>query len=373
MRNILPHPGRLKQKGGINHNTLDKILMGFVALFDFIRLSALLIVPRLGHLFLLSSEEKESYSFIKKSDVIFIKGGGFLHTYGNLHDFYYIWYQSFYITLGVRLKKKVIILPNSFGPISRGLNRSYLRYILSKVHLVYARESESYDYLRHLFKIKNLYLAPDMAYFMDHNESLVKSNISPHKTIAITVRPYRFPKSKNPIEKFNSYCHEMAEFVMALIERSYKVSFVIQVKGPSSHENDLLAVKKILRLIDENVREDIEVLGEDGDCEDLVEIYKRFDIVVGTRFHSVIFKHLSGGKAIAIAYGGNKSVGIMRMLGLEKYVANIYTVTAEHLLTLVETLELDQNYVPQIKNSISLFLNERNRMLEKCRLVIGEV
>src|SRR5690606_9840384 len=102
-------------------------------------------------------------------------------------------------------------------------------------------------------------------------------------------------------------------------------------------------------------------------------IYKRFDIVVGTRFHSVIFKHLSGGKAIAIAYGGNKSVGIMRMLGLEKYVANIYTVTAEHLLTLVETLELDQNYVPQIKNSISLFLNERNRMLEKCRLVIGEV
>ena len=60
------------------------------------------------------------------------------------------------------------------------------------------------------------------------------------------------------------------------------------------------------------------VSNDEYNCRDLKDIYRQFNYVVGTRFHSVIFSMSERTPSIAIEYGGNKGDGIMKDMGLSK-------------------------------------------------------
>ena len=71
------------------------------------------------------------------------------------------------------------------------------------------------------------------------------------------------------------------------------------------------------------------------DHYELKAMYGELDMLVGTRFHSVIFALTAGVPCIGIAYE-HKTRGIMRELGLERWVIDIEAVTADDLIPLVE-------------------------------------
>src|SRR5690606_12167819 len=138
-RNFVPHPGRTKKRHGIHYPFFEKVRMIFFAFLDFLKLCSILVMPRLAGAIFLRGPERATFQFLLSCDSIFVKGGGFLHTYGKIQDFYYVWYQTFYMALAIRLGKKVVVFPNSFGPFSVGINKVYLRFILKRCAIVYAR------------------------------------------------------------------------------------------------------------------------------------------------------------------------------------------------------------------------------------------
>jgi colanic acid/amylovoran biosynthesis protein len=73
------------------------------------------------------------------------------------------------------------------------------------------------------------------------------------------------------------------------------------------------------------------------DHHELKAIYGELDLLIGTRFHSVIFSLTAGVPCIGIAYE-HKTTGIMRELGLEQWVIAIEAVTAENLIVLADRL-----------------------------------
>ena len=369
IRNFLPHPGRGVKNEGVHYLLLVRLKMIAFAIFDFLRLCAVLVFPKIGGMFLRSQAERDTLNFLKECDAVFVKGGGFLHTYGRFQDFYYIWYQTYYIALAIRLGVKVIIFPNSFGPFAKGITRWYLKQILVRCEKVYAREYISKAVLEEELYLRNILIGPDFGYFMRPFDVLDKQK----KSIAVTVRPYRFPDNDEPSVAYEQYISAIVGYVCEMSERGYSIDFVVQVKGPSLHETDRIAINEVLQRLPLNIRQGIKVKGDEGSADDLMTIYSRYEILIGTRFHSVIFSQICDVKAIAIAYGGNKSFGIMEMLNLEHYVFDINDVNADSLVFATDQVISDESYKGNVKKALEQFKDMRFCIVKECQemLLIG--
>lgn len=110
---LLKHPGRrfLNKKKDSNSYSKSTILgWGFQAIIDylhtFLLLSKIHLLRKLGELFL-SENERTTVTEIKKADAIFVKGGGFIHSYGAITDAYFVYFLTFHIRLAAAYGKKV--------------------------------------------------------------------------------------------------------------------------------------------------------------------------------------------------------------------------------------------------------------------------
>jgi colanic acid/amylovoran biosynthesis protein len=100
-------------------------------------------------------------------------------------------------------------------------------------------------------------------------------------------------------------------------------------------------------------------------CRQMQKLYSYYDLLVGTRFHSVIFALNEKTPSIAIAYGGNKSYGIMNDIGVPEYVMGIDSVASQRLNALVEKLEVSkQDYLNKIDKYQFELVQERNKLVQ---------
>ncbi|MBR9728207.1 polysaccharide pyruvyl transferase family protein [Shewanella intestini] len=373
-RNIIENPKRVIKNTGVHDSRWTVIQAGVQALIDFVKHFILLMLPYkpVFNMFFKNKEYLESFSFLKESDCIVVKGGGFLHTYGKLGDLYYLWFGLYYLLLAIRLKKKIIFLPNSVGPITGISNRTFVRYILSRVDKLYVREGISLEYLKSI-GVFNSELAFDLGYYSKEKDTLrhetkkVISNTLNVKKIGITVRPYRFPHSSDPIERYENYISSIAEYCNKNSDCEFY--FIVQVQGPSKHETDLIAISDVISKLEMSVS--YKIVDGDFDYKDLMTVYKGLDFLIGTRFHSVIFSQVMGVPSMAIAYGGNKSKGIMEDIGLGEYVVAIEEINFETLNIMMANL---QNNADEYKNKLDLakarIRLERVKVIEELKEII---
>ncbi|PIC99890.1 polysaccharide pyruvyl transferase family protein [Sporosarcina sp. P29] len=324
---ILKHPSR-KFKNNENNNYDIKLLIqwGSVALFDL--LGSLLILPKITRSIIqpfLSRKTKQTIKTIKESEACFVKGGGFIHSSGRFTDSYTIYYLVFHILLAQSFKKPIYVMPNSFGPF-KGFGVEWLvRKVLDRCELVTVRESISQEMLSDIGVKSELF--PDLGFSLEKakrsNDELIKLRMEypNHELVAITARPYRFPGSNSPKQKYKSYLENMIVFSKWLYENNYLPVFVDHTLSETTHESDRSCILEITSKL--KTHEYSFIQNKDYTSRDLKAIYSGFDYVVGTRFHSVIFAMSEGIPSIAVTYGGNKGQGIMKDLGLGEYAISM--------------------------------------------------
>ncbi|MBN2002167.1 MAG: polysaccharide pyruvyl transferase family protein [Anaerolineae bacterium] len=336
LRRILPHPrrGRHRADDKINDSSFSLLAVIFYSLKDWLWGELFLLLtpfPNLAKLFL-GKDEYKTYLIFRAAKVMIVKGGGFLHSYGGIRSVYYIWYQLFYFRLAHRLNCPVIVLPNSFGPFEGMYIKPQVRQVLSKCLFVAARESISAKVLEGIIR-RPVPVFPDMGYFLKSSESQVGERLcldfnvplKQRPCVAITVRPYRFPEITDPQLAFTRYLDAMCELVVYIVTKGFYPVFVTHVAGPSAHEDDRLAIREIVDRLEKDIQ--YSWIDFSGDCRDIKAVYGCMDYLIGTRFHSVIFAQDMGVPCLAIAYGGNKSTGIMDDMGLGNYVVPIDQVS----------------------------------------------
>lgn len=337
---ILLHPSRgLKHQDNITYNTGIIVRWGIRAIFDFLY-SSLLLVPGLREIILKVSSERVStaYNVLKESEIVFVKGGGFVHSYGELTALYKHYYMLYHILLAESLGKKIIMMPNSFGPFEGFQVKSFLRKVLKNIDLIFARESISLEALRDELHI-SADLFPDLGFFLEKEYVDISYYLNKSKkNVALTARPYRFPNHKDGKVLYQKYIKEYADFVVWLISNNYNPVFVEHVYNKDEHEKDLSCINRVCEILkDKGI--DIRVISNrDYNCKHLKSIYSQFDYLVGTRFHSVIFALAEGIPAMAITYGGNKGDGIMKDFGLEDLTVKIDDFTARSAITVFEKM-----------------------------------
>ena len=354
LTNILPHPRRGKHKKNehVIESKLELLKQTFYGFSDFIYSLIMLTVCNklLLAKLLISKNKAQTIKEFKEADAIFVKGGGFIHAYGEKTAPYLMWYFLFYVRLAQKLNKKVIFLPNSFGPFEGFTVKKQVKSVLKKIDIIYARENISADKLGSLLgrKIK---VEKDLGFFLEKDEQnnvieiFEKYNITKEeKIVGITVRPWRFPGFDNPAVLYENYIISMVSLIKYLNEEGYKVVLCNQSLGPNAHEDDRNAIQEVLNRIQSH---NIVWINENLDCKSLKTLYSNFDFFIGTRFHSIIFSLTSSIPSIAVAYGGNKAIGIMKDLGLEEYVLSIEKLDFNELKMTFENLVSRKDEIKQ--------------------------
>lgn len=355
---IIEHPSRkFKNKDNIHYGPFLYFKWGVVAVSDFIK-SVLLLIPKVNTkmIKIFSDKKKNTFEHIQDADVLIVKGGGFLHCSGGIASIYKIYYLLYHINLALALNKKIIFMPNSYGPLNGLFVKKMVKYALSKAELVMARESISQEYLLNKLNIKAK-LYPDLAFYLKKSDVNYKFNTN-KKIVGITVRPYRFSEYVNKDNMYKKYVKGIAVFVEWLSKNNYEPILIEHTYSRNYHEQDIKAIQDVYKIV--TGKKPILYTNNNLDCEQLKGIYSKIDYIVGTRFHSVIFSLAEGKKGIAITYGGNKGKGIMKDIGLEKYCIDISKVNGQALIELFKEMLKDEN---EIENILSNY--EENLM--KCQ------
>lgn len=333
IKGILLHPSRMFKKNDNIHYTPSLYAKwGTVALFDFVH-SFLLLIPFFSDivLYFSNSRVKEAMKILKSCNVVLVKGGGFIHSHGEITSLYKMYYSLYHIILAKRLGKKVIVMPNSFGPFEGIGVKLLTKTCLKKIDLIFSRETISQKMLKDDLDIDSIF-APDLGFFAQKDYVEIGSFLSKtKKNVALTARPYRFPEHKNSDDLYKRYIYNYAEFVSWLIINNYNPVFVEHVYNNNEHEKDISAINQICNILSERGQKIQIISDKTYNCENLKSIYSQFDYVVGTRFHSVIFSISESIPTIAITYGGNKGIGIMKDIGMSKYSIPIDDFSADSI------------------------------------------
>lgn len=336
---ILPHPSeKIEDSNNLKYGLKLKIKWAFASIGDLICAIALLnarirkiIKPVLG------KKKREALEVFEKADAAFVKGGGFLHAYGGIVDSYKIFFFIYHMLLANALKIPVYILPNSFGPFNDPISKKLFKLLMKKSKFISARESVSSNYVKEIFK-KDIYITDDLAVYLEADKTIdlekkFKEHDLPFESdnlVAITVRPYRFPGSDKPQILYETYKQAIADFIMRINENGYIPVLVEHVYSENIHERDMSCIEDIMKLLNKQTKcyvfNDLSM-----NSRQMKAFYGHFRFIVGTRFHSVIFSMLEEVPAIAITYGGNKGIGIMKDLGLQSYTIAIDSISEPEL------------------------------------------
>ena len=375
--NILKHPRRGWHPDGNTTKESKRYFLyqAFNAFRDFVAGSLLLVVCNniLLTSILFSKKTSSTIRAFMAADVIFVKGGGFLHAYGEVTAPYLMWFFLFYIRLAKRLKKRVVILPNSYGPFL-GLGVQWqLKAALSSLDLVFARESVSSDALGNLLH-KEIEEFPDLGFFLMNPAVDLGSRYfhkygidDPSRTVGITIRPWRFPGADNADERYDAYIDSVIEVADYINKLGYQVVFFNQSIGPNKHEDDREAIKYLLGRCGDKSQKYVWV-NEDMTCEELISCYSKLYAFIGTRFHSVIFSMSCSVPSIAIGYGGNKAKGIMGKFNMDELQVSINDVTGASLISRFDLLSGNyQDLVESLRKSAHAINVERTRLIDVLR------
>lgn len=334
---ILEHPSKkFKSKDNISLNWNLLLKWGTVSFIDLLWSLLLLTRFRIVIVPFFTKSKKRSYKIFTESDSVFVKGGGFIHSYGGKTALYYIYFQLYHIFLAQSLGKDVYIFPNSLGPFDGWGVKLLVKRALKHAKIVIAREVRSAEMCRNILGL-NIPVYPDFGFYLknepiESRELFITSNNIPEdrKLVAITARPHRFAKNANPQEAYKMFIQSMRKFAIWLYDNGYYPVFIEHVYAINNHENDSYCIQEIVKALPQDSY--CYYVNRELNCCQLKQLYAYFDYIVGTRFHSMIFSMANMVPGIAITYVGNKGEGIMEYMNLEDYYICINDVTEETLI-----------------------------------------
>ena len=367
---ILPHPSVHFKRMSDNrkYTTKLKLLWGIRAICDLC-----VAVPLTQNCFrkifkhFLPKDKKRTLNLYEDIDVAIVKGGGFLHANSGLAEIYKIYFFLYHIILALSMNIPVLVMPNSYGPFESRIARRLIRKTLSKCDIVTSRESISHDILLNECNVESK-VTMDLGAYLQKAEKfnpykyLESKNIKfiLNKNVVITVRPYRFPSHSNPQLLYEKYIMSIVELIEWLNDNGYQVVLAEHVYSHNYHESDMKAIEDIQTKLDKNNNIEYKIISDHSlDCRQMKSIYSCFDYMVGTRFHSVIFALFSNVPSIAITYGGNKGIGIMKDLDIDDYSIGIDVISGEFLInTFKAMIQNRDEYLKKINKNNEIIITQ---------------
>jgi colanic acid/amylovoran biosynthesis protein len=291
-----------------------------------------IVFVRTGRRVPLHSDLGNLMQLYEETDAIVPVGGGYLRGDASLTSSVNLVLLLHPLVVGRILNKPTVLYPQSVGPFGGRLQRSLASAVLRRVDLVMAREDISVALLARERVSSNVVRSVDAGFaFAASNDVDLRQRLlvpSDHLFVGITVRQWLDGTRQARYER------AIAGLADAILDRHHAtVVFLPQVTSEHHDDDDRVVSARVAQAM----RHRAEVILSKLDHRGVAGLYRSLDVLIGTRFHSVIFALTALVPVIAIEYE-HKTSGIMRELGLEDWVRDIQDVSASGLLDTFETL-----------------------------------
>lgn len=318
---------------------------------------------------ILGGSQHKAVHVLKEADLVVVKGGQFIYNdkedlRGNL----FLWRTLQPIKVARQLNKKVILLGQSIGGFASSKSEKVAIKYLSMCDRIVVRESLSYDLLKR-YGIRQLELQPDMAFYIERGDQKFDFSIPRgNQILGVTVVNWSFPEKNDTKKAKNEYILNLMESIQGAVEK-WKLFpvFIPQVTVRHHGKGDMELMEEIqIKLKDRGV--DSLVLSEDFSVEEMINIYSKCKLLIGTRLHSCILSAVAGTPIIAIRYQGFKTQGVMQQLGLREFVHDINNLKSNELNhdinTIMETFDSQKN---TISKRVSILKEELEKVFQEIR------
>ena len=289
---------------------------------------------------MLPKEVAAELTALAEADLVVSLGGGYLRGSADLPADVSVAFLLLPLWIANRFGVPVVSAPQSYGPFPTRFQRAAVRRVLARNEVISAREDISVGLLEELGIPKGLIRRDvDSAFAFTCRSTRAwrkELGITEDETVALfTARQYLAPEPQAAYER------AVAQAVAHLARDGVRVVMAPQVTCAYKSDDDRIVQRRIVALADHpNV---VSIEDDSLSHHDVMALYGAADYMVGTRFHSVIFSLLAHVPCIAISYE-RKGRGIMRDLGLERWVVDMAEVTGPGLVDLVEQLRAEHGY-----------------------------
>ena len=283
----------------------------------------------------LPAEARREAEAVSRADMVVSMGGGYVLARPGLDGYQNVFFVLLPALLAQKAGRPVVWAPQSFGPFPAAVQRRLVGRVMRRSAAVLAREDVSVEeLLRCGVPRERVERAVDAGFAFApgrRSDWRARLQLAPaERLVGVTARSWLDPAAQDRYER------ELARTIDTVQATGARVVLIPQVSTDYLGDDDRVCERRIAAycasgplMVDEIV-----------DYRDLKGLYDECDLVIGTRFHSVIFSLTSRVPCVAIEYE-HKTRGIMADLELGDWVLPIADVTHEKLWTLVEPLLKD--------------------------------
>lgn len=315
----------------------------------------------------LPSEPRGELRALRTVDLVVGLGGGYMQGPASLGGDLHIFLALLPLMLAKRLQKPIVLAPQSYGPFGTEWQKKAVARVFNSIDAVFVREDTSMDQLVSLgVKPRRLERAVDSGFAFaggparDWRSKLAIDDGTP--LVGMTARRWLAPAAQAQYEKALSLT---ADYIQA--HCGSQVILIPQVSAKIQQDDDRIVQSRIAAGCAVE-HKPINLTDLSGHNE-LKSLYGSLDYHIGTRFHSVIFALTSFVPCIAIEYE-HKTGGIMRELGLQRWVIPIEEVTAERLQSLFDELQREaDSYRAYLQKVIPPYVSQSREFVTTLRQV----
>lgn len=233
----------------------------------------------------------------------------------------------------ILLKKRLILLPQTYGPYNGKIARIVAKYIIKNAFRLYSRDRHSPTYLRNIFPNLKLPLdyCPDVAFTLEASELKYFETAKPfQKTskplIGINVNGLMYKGGYTGKNMFHLK-FEYKDFIIRIIktlqeETDADMLLIPHTFGPSGTvDSDPDACHEIYELLSPDLSERINMVTRKYNQNDIKAIIGICDFFIGSRMHSCIAALSQAIPTVGVAYS-KKFTGVFNSLDFDEYVVD---------------------------------------------------
>lgn len=271
---------------------------------------------------------------LAKADLVVSMGGGYLNGDRSLMANVCVYLMLAPMRLAKRFGACVVCAPQSMGPFATSFQQKLVTRTLEKIDLLLTREQKTTKLLAALPGEFPIVPSVDSGFLFKTNmTSDLRSHLQVDNQkllVGVTVRRWL------DIKRQYKYELAIAQAIDHLVEK-YQAAVVLipQVTSALGRDDDRIVAGNVYAKTKRKTG--VHVLTEDYTHQQIKALYNELDILIGTRFHSVIFSLTSLVPALAIEYE-HKTSGIMHDLALDKWVVKIEQARGETLIPKIDEL-----------------------------------
>jgi colanic acid/amylovoran biosynthesis protein len=327
----------------------NKFIQLIIAMFSLINvLFIMMLFKLLGKHVLKIPLLKKNQALVAyiEADLVCSCGGGYLFSTNKWPISIGLYQHLFHIYLGKYFGKKVVMFPQSIGPLNRKLDRFLVKATLKKVDKIFPREIYSYNLLNEMNIDKNKFeLLPDIAFtmldkkFETEELGLEEKNIK----IGVTVLDWHwaYRDTKEGKEKVKEYIRNVAETLNYLIDKYNANVYIVPQVVVGEEDSDIEVSEELLKQIHNQNK--VKLIRKDLSAKELKFLYGQFDLFIGSRMHSCIFAIGAGVPTIGLSYQP-KTTGTFDLINIKDRTLPVENFCVKDLVTISEAILKNLSY-----------------------------